>query len=45
MIIIIIKRKEKTEKYIDIKRELKKLGDMKVTVTPFLIDAIGIVIK
>ena len=35
------RKKEKRDKYSDLARELKKLWNMKITVIPFVIDALG----
>ena len=40
-----LKESEKKDKYIDLARELKKLWNMKATVIPILIGALGTVIK
>ena len=41
----ILKESEKKDKYLDFARELKKLWNMKVTIFPFVIGALGIVTK
>ena len=40
-----LKKNGKREKYLDLTRELKKLWNMKVTVIPIVIGALGTVIK
>ena len=40
-----LKECEKSYKYLDLARELKKLWNMKVTIIPILIDAFGTVTK
>ena len=40
-----LKENKKRYKYLDLARELKKLWNMKVTVIPVVIGALGIVIK
>ena len=40
-----LKESEKSNKYLDLARELRKLCDMKVTVIPIVIDALGTVTK
>ena len=40
-----IKEGKKRDKYIDLTRELKKLWNMKVTVIPVVIDALGTIPK
>ena len=40
-----LKESEKTDKYLDFARELKKLWNMKVTIIPIVIDAFGTVTK
>ena len=40
-----IKESEKTEKYMDLARELKKLWNMKLKVLPIVIDALGTVLR
>ena len=40
-----LKESEKSDKYLDLARELKKLWNMKVTVIPIVICAIGTVTK
>ena len=40
-----LKESEKSEKYLDLDRELKKLWNMKVTIIPSVIGALGTVIK
>ena len=37
------KENEKKDKYLDLARELKKLRNIKVTITPIVINAFGIV--
>ena len=39
------KESEKKDKYLDLARELKKLWNMKVTIVPFVIGALGTVTK
>ena len=39
------KEREKSDKYLDLARELKKLWNMKVTIIPIVIVAFGTVIK
>ena len=41
----IIERKEKCDKFLDLARELKKLWNMKVTVIPIGIGALGTIPK
>ena len=36
---------EKKDKYLDLTRELKKLWNMKVTIVPIVIDALGTITK
>ena len=36
---------EKKDKYLDLARELKKLWNMKVTIVPIVIDALGTITK
>ena len=36
-----LKEVEKKDKYLDLARELKKLCNMKVTIIPIVIDALG----
>ena len=38
-----LKESEKKDKYLELARELKKLWNMKVTVTPIVIGALGTV--
>ena len=40
-----LKECEKKDKYLDLARELKKLWNMKVTITPIVIGAFGTVTK
>ena len=40
-----LKEGEKKDKYLDLARELKKLWNMKVTIVPIVIGALGTVIK
>ena len=40
-----LKESEKKDKYLDLARELKKLWNMKVTIMPFVIGALGTVTK
>ena len=40
-----LKEREKKDEYLDLARELKKLWNMKVTITPFVIGAFSKVIK
>ena len=40
-----LKESEKRDKYLDLARELKKLWNMKVTVIPIVIGALGTLIK
>ena len=40
-----IKENEKRDKYLDLARELKKLWNMKVTVIPIVIGALGTIPK
>ena len=40
-----LKEYEKKDKYLDLARELKKLWNMKVTITPIVIGAFGTVTK
>ena len=40
-----LKGSEKRDKYLDLARKLKKLGNMKVTVIPIVIGALGTVTK
>ena len=40
-----LKESEKKNKYLDLARELKKLWNMKVTIVPIVIDALGIITK
>ena len=39
------KRLQKAGKYLDLARELKKLWNLKVTVIPIVVEALGIVLK
>ena len=39
------KKREKTDKYLDLTRELKKMWNMRVTAIPMVIDAFGMVPK
>ena len=43
--IIIPKESEKKDKYLDLARELKKLWNMKVTIVPIVIGALGTITK
>ena len=43
--IITLKECEKKNKYLDLARELKKLWNMKVTIVPIVIGALGTVTK
>ena len=40
-----LKESEKRDKYLDVARELKKLWNMKVTIIPIVIGALGTVTK
>ena len=40
-----LKESKKNDKYLDLARELKKLWNMKVTIIPIVIDALGTVTK
>ena len=40
-----LKEREKKDKYLDLARELKQMWNMKVTVIPILIGALGTVTK
>ena len=40
-----LKESEKKDKYFDLARELKKLWNMKVTIVPIVIGALGIITK
>ena len=40
-----LKESEKKDKYLDLPRELKNLGNMKVTIVPIVIGALGTVTK
>ena len=40
-----MKQREKIDKYMDLTRELKKLCNMRMTVIPILIGALGIILK
>ena len=40
-----LKESEKKDKYLDLVRELKKLWNMKVTIVPIVIGALGTVTK
>ena len=42
---IILKESEKKDKYLDLARELKKLWNMKVTIVPIVIGALGTITK
>ena len=42
---IILKESEKKDKYLDLARELKKLWNMKVTIVPIVISALGTITK
>ena len=42
---VILKGSEKNDKYLDLAKELKKLWNMKVTIIPIVIDALGTVNK
>ena len=42
---IILKECEKKDKYLDLARELKKLWNMKVTIVPIVIGALGTITK
>ena len=42
---IILKESEKKDKYLGLARELKKLWNMKVTIVPIVIGALGTVTK
>ena len=42
---IILKESEKRDKYFDLARELKKLWNMKVTIVPTVIGALGTITK
>ena len=42
---ITLKECEKKDKYLDLARELKKLWNMKVTIVPIVIDALGTITK
>ena len=41
----ILKESEKKDKYLDLVRELKKLWNMKVTIVPIVIGALGTITK
>ena len=43
--IINLKESEKKDKYLDLARELKKLWNMKVTIVPIVIGALGTITK
>ena len=45
MIIIIMEENEKKDKYLNLARELKKLWNMKVTIVPIVIGALGTITK
>ena len=45
MILINLKQCEKNDKYLDLARELKKLWNMKVTIVPIVIYALGTITK
>ena len=40
-----LKESENKDKYLDLARELKKLGNMKVTIVPIVIGALGTITK
>ena len=40
-----LKESEKKDKYLDLARELKKLWNMKVTIVPIVISALGTITK
>ena len=40
-----LEKSEKKDKYLDLARELKNLGNMKITVIPIAMGALGTVIK
>ena len=40
-----LKESEEKNKYLDLARELKKLWNMKVTIVPIVIDALGTITK
>ncbi len=40
-----LKESEKKDKYLDLARELKNLWNMKVTIVPIVIDALGTITK
>ena len=40
-----VKECEKRDKYVDLARELKKLSNMKLTIIPIVISALGTVTK
>ena len=40
-----LKESEKKDKYLDLARELKKLWNMKVTIVPIVIGALGTIAK
>ena len=40
-----LKESEKKDKYVDLARELKKLWNMKITIIPIVIGALGTVMK
>ena len=42
---IILKASEKKDKYLDLAKELKKLWNMKVTIVPIVIGALGTITK
>ena len=42
---IILKESEKKDKYLELARELKKLWNMKVTIVPIVIGALGTIAK
>ena len=42
---IILKESEKKDKYLDLARELKELWNMKVTIVPIVIGALGTITK
>ena len=40
-----LKESEKKDKYLDLARELKKLWNMKITIVPIMIGALGTITK
>ena len=40
-----LKENEKSDKYFDLGRELKKLRNMKVTIIPIVVNVLGIITK